>query len=464
MLNSGERQVAPTVDGIRRDHVARYEWAARHISAAGPGKTVIDFACGIGYGTQIISKAGHLVTGCDVSEESLNYALEHYAHTNAQYCLGDGNNPPLIKADVGVCFETIEHINDPRPLLRALADGCKILFASVPNEEVFPWKNYKFHFRHYTRAEFAELLRECGWRAVGWYGQEGPESEVEPNVNGRTLIAVCQSAPLLGRHNIPAPPKAPPLPPPVTAMRPAFEKPAAPDHVAILGMGPSLDQYTGLAKRAGGRRAYCNETWGINAVADVITCDRVFHMDDVRIQEIRAAAKPDSNIAKMLAWLKTHPGPVYTSRANPNYPGLVEYPLEDVLNALPPFGYFNSTAAYAVAFAIFLGVKKISLFGFDFTYPNAHHAEKGRACVEFWLGVAVTKGITVSMGNASSLMDACEPQQKRLYGYDCADVAFGHHPDGRVAVTYTERATLPTAEEIEAAYDHSAHPNPLVAN
>ena len=71
-------------------------------------------------------------------------------------------------------------------------------------------------------------------------------------------------------------------------------------HIAILGLGPSVRQYMELTKRAGGRSAFCTETWGINALGDVFACDRIFHMDDVRIQEIRAAAKPDSNIARML--------------------------------------------------------------------------------------------------------------------------------------------------------------------
>lgn len=445
MLNSGERQVAPTIDGIRRDHVARYEWAAKRLPA---GSWCVDFACGIGYGTRILVDAGMRVRGYDKDAEAIDYAVEYYRADvgRPEFAVRDAAEPgELPPFDAAVCFETIEHIQDPRPLLLALRESAPLLLASVPNEDVFPYANHAFHFRHYTKGQFAALLAECGWRVTEWHGQAGPESEVEPDINGRTLIAVCERAAIVRG-----------------ARPPAFEKPANPPrHVAILGMGPSLDQYTGLAKRAGGRSAYCDETWGINAVADVLTCDRVFHMDDVRVQEIRAAAKPDSNIAKMLGWLKTHPGPVYTSRAHPGYPSLVDYPLEDVLNALPPFGYFNSTAAYAVAFAIFLGVEKISLFGFDFTYQNAHHAEKGRACVEFWLGVAVTKGITVSMGNASSLMDACEPQKKRLYGYDCVDVAFGHDA-GRIGVTFTDRADLPTAEQIEAEYDHSAHPNPLM--
>ncbi|NDZ12047.1 hypothetical protein C7T35_15425 [Variovorax sp. WS11] len=233
-----------------------------------------------------------------------------------------------------------------------------------------------------------------------------------------------------------------------------------PFHVAILGMGPSVRQYLEITKRMGGRKAFCDETWCINALGNVFDCDKVFHLDDVRIQEIRAAAKPDSNIAHMLKWLKSYQGPVITSRAHPDYPCLVEFPLADVLTA-NPLGYFNSTAAYAVAYALHVGAKKITCFGMDFTYPDAHDAEKGRACVEFWLGIAAARGVELSLPKTTSLMDAMNPQAQRFYGYDCVDLNITH--DGqRVNVDFVERATLPTAEEIEAAYDHSRHPNQLV--
>lgn len=231
------------------------------------------------------------------------------------------------------------------------------------------------------------------------------------------------------------------------------------EHVVILGLGPSLESYVNIAKRLGNRRKLADEVWGINAVGDVIQCDRIFHMDDVRVQEIRAGAKPESNIAAMLEWMKDHPGPIYTSRANPSYPGLVEFPLQDVINSCTT-SYFNSTAAYAVAYAIHIGVKKISLFGFDFTYQNSHHAEKGRACVEFWLGVAWARGIDITLPPETSLMDANEP--RKFYGYDMVDVKVDHDEDGHAVVGFSDKETLPTAEEIEREYDHDQHPNKLV--
>jgi hypothetical protein len=184
-------------------------------------------------------------------------------------------------------------------------------------------------------------------------------------------------------------------------------------------------------------------------------------MDDVRVQEIRAAAKPDSNIAAMLQWLKKHPGPIYTSRANPDYPGLVEFPLEDLINHLG-YAYLNNTAAYAVAYAVHIGVKKISLFGCDFTYPDAHDAEKGRGCVEFWLGQAVARGIQLQLPGTTSLMDACVPPEEKQYGYDLVDIKITGVV-GDLKVSFSDRETLPTAEAIEARYDHSQHTNPLMS-
>ena len=234
-----------------------------------------------------------------------------------------------------------------------------------------------------------------------------------------------------------------------------------PDHVVILGMGPSLECYVDVVKRLGNRRRFADEVWSINALGDIIQCDRVFHMDDVRVQEARAKAKPDSNIAAMLEWMRTHPGPIYTSRLHPDYPGLVEFPLQDVINSCG-IAYFNSTAAYAVAYAVHIGVKKLTMFGCDYTLANAHHAEKGRACVEFHLGIAKARGIMLGFPDNTSLMDAVSPFDERVYGYDTLDLDMQQDASGHVTVVKTPRESFASAEEIEARYCHAKHPNALV--
>jgi SAM-dependent methyltransferase len=447
-LNNGERQVAPMVEGIRRDHVARYEWAAQEIARRKPGARILDLACGVGYGAKILAQGEFSVMAVDRDAEAIAYAKRHYADPGVTHVCEDiAEGLSAGGHDVAVCFETIEHIEEPLALLQSLRAEAPLLLASVPNEDVMPFGGgYAFHFRHYTRGQFEALLKAAGWRVVEWWGQAGPESEVERNISGRTLIAVCirESAAQRAQVKAPVPERAPRT---------------APKHVSIVGLGPSSQTYIAITRGMGGRHKYCDETWVINAFGDVLAHDRVFHMDDVRIQQIRADAAPESNIAAMLEWLKHHPGPVSTSRAHVEYPGLVEFPLEDVVNEFP-LAYFNSTAAYAVAYAVHLGVEKISLFGCDFSYAKSHDAEKGRACVEFWLGIAAQRGIQLAMPKTTTLMDACNTQNERFYGYDCVELSINKRGD-RTVIEFTEKEALPSAEEIEHAYDHSRHTNAL---
>lgn len=462
---AGERQVAETVDGIRRDHVARYEFARDQI--AGGMFNVLDVGCGVGYGSKIMAAQAGGVTAFDINTEAIEFARAHYADPRVRFISAEVG-PWLEGAspyDVAVAFEIIEHVEDPRPLLKRLHRVAKHLIASVPNEEVFPWKNYKYHFRHYTRTQFRELLAECGWRVTMEWGQRGAESPVEPHVNGRTFVVTCDRDPSaafdedLRTAGAPETPKAAPVPASGDVSEAPATRAAAPERVVILGCGPSLTSYLHNARCAGGRRGLCDEVWGVNMLGDVLRLDRLFHMDDVRVQEIRAAAAPDSNIAEMVRWLKTYEGTVYTSAAHPGYPCLVDYPLQEVLEDVG-LAYFNGTVPYAVAFAIHLGVKEITLYGCDFTYPDAHQAEKGRACLEFWLGYARARGIKVGASANSTLLDAREPPEARLYGYDAFTVT-NELRDGRLKLSFAPRA-LPTAEEVERRYDHGRHPNSMV--
>lgn len=182
-MRPGERQVSPSIEGIRADHVNRYEWAVTKL----PKGSVIDAASGIGYGSYILANNGFYVRSIEIDPEAVEYGETHYSHKNIyRQCkdLYDAN----LSTDPVVMFECIEHVEDPFPIL----EKCNgFLLASVPNEDVFPYKNYAYHYRHYTKDEFHDLLSRAGFIVDAWYGQEGPESEVKENVNGRTLIAVA---------------------------------------------------------------------------------------------------------------------------------------------------------------------------------------------------------------------------------------------------------------------------------
>jgi hypothetical protein len=65
-----------------------------------------------------------------------------------------------------------------------------------------------------------------------------------------------------------------------------------PDHVVILGLGPSPKPISISSSGSAAGIGFADEVWAINALGDIVQCDRIFHMDDVRIQEIRAAARP----------------------------------------------------------------------------------------------------------------------------------------------------------------------------
>jgi len=181
--------------------------------------------------------------------------------------------------------------------------------------------------------------------------------------------------------------------------------------IAIVGMGKSWFDYN-LAKSHG---SHFDEVWAINAVASVIYHDRVFMMDPPsRFLDTDDAGGQTDSMAKLLT---EHQGPIYTCELDDRCPGLVEYPIDEVLAGCGCH-YLNNTVSYAVAFALWNKVGRIKLFGVDFGYKgNLYFAESGRASVEFWLSKAMFAGIQVEVASTSFLLDTAIPPEEKLYGY-----------------------------------------------
>lgn len=177
--------------------------------------------------------------------------------------------------------------------------------------------------------------------------------------------------------------------------------------IAIVALGPSAMQFDPAAHMNGA-------VWAVKPMDDRLGFDTAFHMDDVRVLERRIATGNDPRelvLRRIIGWFKEQePGTVFTSYADPRYPCLVEYPLEFVVGRGE--AYFNNTTAYAVAYALALGVTHLNIYGADYTYADQYVAETGRACTEYWVGRAQEAGVKVYIPRESTLLSA------DLYGYE----------------------------------------------
>src|SRR5687768_16718077 len=96
-------------DEIGFEHLHRYHSVIPFVQ----NKTVLDIACGEGYGTALIGKYAKKVYAVDIDESCVKWAQEHYTATNnkLEFKKGSVDQIPLPDntVDVIISFETIEH-------------------------------------------------------------------------------------------------------------------------------------------------------------------------------------------------------------------------------------------------------------------------------------------------------------------------------------------------------------------
>lgn len=171
---SGER--------IEADHMARYQFAARHAR----GKQVLDVACGVGYGSQVLMNAGALkYSGVDINPELVSHARKTYGAPGVDFQPGDVTALKFREEfDLITCFETIEHVEDYQQalasLFQALKPGGGILVSSPDRRVTSPSAkdlsskpSNRYHVREFLPSELLEAVTRAGFvaREDGIYGQ-----------------------------------------------------------------------------------------------------------------------------------------------------------------------------------------------------------------------------------------------------------------------------------------------------
>lgn len=93
----------------------------------------------------------------------------------------------------------------------------------------------------------------------------------------------------------------------------------------------------------------------------------------------------------------------------------VPYPYQKVTGQFP-YQYFTCTFAYQIALALYEGFTTIGLYGVELDRGTARERIVEKACVEFWMGIAIGMGVEVLLPDSSKL-----GVQARRYGYDYHD-------------------------------------------
>jgi 2-polyprenyl-3-methyl-5-hydroxy-6-metoxy-1,4-benzoquinol methylase len=148
-----------------RRHLVVYDWIASQVGA----KSVVDMACGEGYGTEVLARTAKSVIGVDANPEAYEHAKVKYENDRVTIVRDlIESYRPAEKQDVVSFLQTIEHVQDPAAVLRHFASlltpGGRV-FVSTPNlltlaPEGAEKSDNPWHVKEYKPHEFRELCQE----------------------------------------------------------------------------------------------------------------------------------------------------------------------------------------------------------------------------------------------------------------------------------------------------------------
>jgi len=159
---------------LAAEHLARYALA----SSVCKGRHVLDIACGEGYGSAYLADAGAAsVLGVDISAQAITTAKSRFTRDGIDFRIGDALDPDSWHSgerfDVVVCFETIEHVNNPKRFLQFIREVLKpdgTIIISCPNDAIDAQRGISnpFHSSVFSFHEFKEITTEVLGPAAQW--------------------------------------------------------------------------------------------------------------------------------------------------------------------------------------------------------------------------------------------------------------------------------------------------------
>lgn len=113
----------------------------------------------------------------------------------------------------------------------------------------------------------------------------------------------------------------------------------------------------------------------------------------------------------------------YFQEPHAEIPGSRKFPAKELIEF---FGhtYFTCTAAWQIAFAIYLGFERIELYGFEL--KRAHLYDFQRPCFFYWVEEARRRGIEVYLPSSVEITPGGDPlvYDGPIYGYQTTEPHF----------------------------------------
>jgi SAM-dependent methyltransferase len=142
-------------------HLAVYEW----IAARTTGRSVVDLACGEGYGSAVLARTARRVIGVDANPEAFEHARLKYTQEPVLRFERDMVERWEGDVDCVVFLQTIEHVHDPDAVLdhiRELIGPTGVAYISTPNvltlaPEGAERSGNPWHLKEYRSGEYRAL-------------------------------------------------------------------------------------------------------------------------------------------------------------------------------------------------------------------------------------------------------------------------------------------------------------------
>ncbi len=138
-------------------------------------QSIVDIGCGTGelLSHLAVEFSSKNLLGLDISKVGILKAQENYPNLNFALIEvnddGFSSKSIMSAADIVVCSEVLEHLKEPREILRFISNNLLtngVLIVTVPAGPMSFLEKYIGHHRHYTKDSLIRLLETSGFSKI----------------------------------------------------------------------------------------------------------------------------------------------------------------------------------------------------------------------------------------------------------------------------------------------------------